>query len=154
MARVAILGATGAVGRTMLEVLEERNLPIDELVLLASERSAGTKVQFKGEELTVQAVSADSFDGIDVAIFSAGATRSREWAPVAVAAGATVVDNSSAFRMQADVPLVVADVKLALHHALVKPSGAEDQAAQPMNQRAVGGADELRPAVVYVLAEV
>ena len=94
----------------MLEVLEERDLPIDELVLLASERSAGTKVQFKGEELTVQAVSADSFDGIDVAIFSAGATRSREWAPVAVAAGATVVDNSSAFRMQADVPLVVADV--------------------------------------------
>ena len=110
MPRVAILGATGAVGRTMLEVLEERDLPIDELVLLASERSAGTKVQFKGEELTVQAVSADSFDGIDVAIFSAGATRSREWAPVAVAAGATVVDNSSAFRMQADVPLVVADV--------------------------------------------
>ena len=110
MARVAILGATGAVGRTMLEVLEERDLPIDELVLLASERSAGTKVQFKGEELTVQAVSADSFDGIDVAIFSAGATRSREWAPVAVAAGATVVDNSSAFRMQPDVPLVVADV--------------------------------------------
>ena len=110
MAKVAILGATGAVGRTMLQVLEERSLPIDELVLLASERSAGSKVLFKGEELTVLAVSAEAFAGVDIAIFSAGATRSREWAPIAVAAGATVVDNSSAFRMQPDVPLVVADV--------------------------------------------
>ena len=110
MARVAILGATGAVGRTLVEVLGERDLPIDELVLLASERSAGTEIRFKGETLTVQAVAPEAFDGIDVAIFSAGATRSREWAPIAVERGATVVDNSSAFRMDADVPLVVADV--------------------------------------------
>ena len=110
MARVAILGATGAVGRTMLEVLGQRSLPIDELVLLASERSAGTEVPFKGETLTVRAVTPEAFDGIDVAIFSAGATRSREWAPIAVERGATVVDNSSAFRMQPEVPLVVADV--------------------------------------------
>ena len=110
MARVAILGATGAVGRTMLEVLEQRALPIDDLVLLASERSAGTVVDFRGGELTVRAVSPEAFDGVDVAIFSAGATRSREWAPIAVERGAVVVDNSSAFRMQADVPLVVADV--------------------------------------------
>ena len=120
MAKVAILGATGAVGRTMLQVLEERSLPIDELVLLASERSAGSTVLFKGKELTVQAVSAESFEGVAVAIFSAGATRSREWAPIAVAAGATVVDNSSAFRMQPDVPLVVADVN---PHAIHSHSG-------------------------------
>jgi len=110
VAKVAILGATGAVGRTMLEVLEERDLPIDELVLLASERSAGAEIPYRGGVLTVQAVSAAAFEGVDVALFSAGATRSREWAPVAMEAGATVVDNSSAFRMQPDVPLVVADV--------------------------------------------
>ncbi len=120
MAKVAILGATGAVGRTMLQVLEERQLPIDELVLLASERSAGSTVVFKGQELTVQAVSPESFEGVDVAIFSAGATRSREWAQVAMAAGAVVVDNSSAFRMQADVPLVVADVN---PHAIAGHTG-------------------------------
>ncbi|MFM7553239.1 MAG: aspartate-semialdehyde dehydrogenase, partial [Actinomycetota bacterium] len=106
MARVAILGATGAVGRTMLQVLAERDLPIDELVLLASERSAGTEVPFQDETLTVRAVSAEAFDDVDVAIFSAGATRSREWAPIAIERGAVVVDNSSAFRMQDDVPLV------------------------------------------------
>ncbi|MGI9116142.1 MAG: aspartate-semialdehyde dehydrogenase [Gaiellales bacterium] len=116
MARVAILGATGAVGRTMIEVLGERSLPIDELVLLASERSAGREIRFKGETLTVQAVTPEAFDGIDVAIFSAGATRSREWAPIAVERGATVVDNSSAFRMQPDVPLVVADVNPHVVH--------------------------------------
>ncbi len=120
MAKVAILGATGAVGRTMLQVLEERQLPINELVLLASERSAGSTVVFKGEELTVQAVSPEGFAGVDVAIFSAGATRSREWAQVAMAAGAVVVDNSSAFRMEADVPLVVADVN---PHAIAGHAG-------------------------------
>lgn len=122
MARVAILGATGAVGRTMLQVLAERDLPIDELVLLASERSAGTEVPFQGETLTVRAVSAEAFDDVDVAIFSAGATRSREWAPIAIERGAVVVDNSSAFRMQDDVPLVVADVNpqaIAGHRGLI-----------------------------------
>jgi aspartate-semialdehyde dehydrogenase len=108
--RVAILGATGAVGQVMREVLAERNFPLDDLVCLASERSAGTRVSFAGGEVEVQAVSAAAFEGIDIAIFSAGATRSREWAPVAIAAGAVVVDNSSAFRMDDDVPLVVAEV--------------------------------------------
>jgi aspartate-semialdehyde dehydrogenase len=110
MARLAILGATGAVGSTLLRVLEERSFPLDELRLLASARSAGEQRHYAGRDLTVQAVGSGSFDGIDIAIFSAGATRSREWAPEAVAAGAVVVDNSSAFRMDEGVPLVVADV--------------------------------------------
>jgi aspartate-semialdehyde dehydrogenase len=108
--RLAILGATGAVGSTLLRVLEERAFPLEELRLLASERSAGTVIRYAGNGLTVQAVGPRSFDGIDIAIFSAGATRSREWAPQAIAAGAVVVDNSSAFRMDDGVPLVVADV--------------------------------------------
>ena len=117
MARLAILGATGAVGSTLLRVLEERSFPLDELRLLASERSAGTLLQYAGGDLTVQAVGPRSFDGIDIAIFSAGATRSREWAPQAVAAGAVVVDNSSAFRMDEGVPLVVADVNPHAAHS-------------------------------------
>jgi aspartate-semialdehyde dehydrogenase len=119
---VAILGATGAVGQVMRTVLAERGFPVDELVCLASERSAGTRVTFAGEEVEVRAVSPEGFDGVDIALFSAGATRSREWAPVAVARGAVVVDNSSAFRMQADVPLVVADVNPEAargHHGVI-----------------------------------
>jgi aspartate-semialdehyde dehydrogenase len=108
--RVAILGATGAVGEVMRAVLAERAFPVDELICLASERSAGTRVPFAGEEVPVRAVSAEAFEGVDIALFSAGASRSREWAPVAVERGAVVVDNSSAFRMEPDVPLVVADV--------------------------------------------
>jgi aspartate-semialdehyde dehydrogenase len=117
MARIAILGATGMVGSTLLRVLEERSFPVDELRLLASERSAGTVLGYAGKDVPVQAVGARSFDGIDIAIFSAGATRSREWAPQAVAAGAVVVDNSSAFRMDDGVPLVVADVNPHAAHA-------------------------------------
>ena len=117
MTRLAILGATGAVGSTLLRVLEERSFPLEELRLLASERSAGQTRRYAGRELTVQAVGPRSFDGIDIAIFSAGATRSREWAPQAVAAGAVVVDNSSAFRMDEGVPLVVADVNPHVAHA-------------------------------------
>jgi aspartate-semialdehyde dehydrogenase len=94
----------------MRTVLAERSFPVDELVCLASERSAGSAVSFGGEMVEVQAVSPDGFDGVDIALFSAGASRSREWAPVAVERGAVVVDNSSAFRMQPEVPLVVADV--------------------------------------------
>jgi aspartate-semialdehyde dehydrogenase len=108
--RVAVLGATGAVGRTMLKVLEERRFPVDELVLLASERSAGIRLPALGREWEVRPVSADAFTGCDVALFSAGASRSREWAPVAAAAGAIVIDNSSAWRMDPDVPLVVPEV--------------------------------------------
>lgn len=107
---VAILGATGAVGRTMLEVLAERELPVDRLTLLASERSAGTPLQWQGREYTVRAPEPGCFQGVDVALFSAGASRSREWAPRAAEEGAVVVDNSSAWRMDPEVPLVVPEV--------------------------------------------
>lgn len=122
MPRVAILGATGAVGAVMRQVLAERRFPVDELICLASERSAGRRVPFAGGEVEVQAIGPRSFDGVDLALFSAGASRSREWAPVAVGAGAVVVDNSSAFRMEPDVPLVVADVNphaAASHHGVI-----------------------------------
>lgn len=108
--RVAILGATGAVGTTMLRVLEERATPIDEIVPLASARSAGRTVTWRGKEWQVREPSAEAFRGCAVALFSAGATRSREWAPIATAEGAVVVDNSSAWRMDPDVPLVVPEV--------------------------------------------
>lgn len=107
---VAVLGATGAVGRTMLEVLAEREFPLDHLTLLASPRSAGTSLSCGKREVTVSAPHAGCFDGVDIALFSAGADRSREWAPHAVDAGAVVVDNSSAWRMDPDVPLVVPEV--------------------------------------------
>ncbi|MEX1182905.1 MAG: aspartate-semialdehyde dehydrogenase [Gemmatimonadota bacterium] len=108
--KLALLGATGAVGRTMLKILEERAFPIDELVPLASERSAGSMITWRGREWTVRVPSPDAFEGCDVALFSAGASRSREWAPVAAAAGAVVIDNSSAWRMDERVPLVVPEV--------------------------------------------
>ncbi|MBS1723925.1 MAG: aspartate-semialdehyde dehydrogenase [Armatimonadetes bacterium] len=107
---VAVLGATGAVGREFLDLFEKRSFPVKELRLLASERSAGTRIPFDGREVEVQAVSAESFAGVDVAFFSAGATRSKEWAQVAVDHGAVVIDNSSAFRMDPSVPLVVPEV--------------------------------------------
>lgn len=109
--RVAILGATGAVGREMRRQLSKRNFPLDgDPILLASQRSAGSTVTFDGRDLTVKAVSKEAFEGIDIALFSAGASRSREWADTAVAAGAVVVDNSSAFRQDDTVPLVVSEV--------------------------------------------
>jgi aspartate-semialdehyde dehydrogenase len=110
MTHVAILGATGAVGRTMLGVLDERGLEVERLTLLASERSAGSTVRWRGRELTVQVPGDDAFRGVDIALFSAGAERSRVWAPRAAEAGATVVDNSSAWRMDPQVPLVVPEV--------------------------------------------
>jgi aspartate-semialdehyde dehydrogenase len=110
---VAILGATGAVGRTMLRVLEERRLPVDRLTLLASERSAGSKVEWRGRELVVAVPAPGAFRGVDFALFSAGADRSRTWGPVAADEGAVVVDNSSAWRMDPQVPLVVPEVNLA-----------------------------------------
>jgi aspartate-semialdehyde dehydrogenase len=94
----------------MLKVLEERRFPADELVLLASERSAGQRLRCFGREWPVRAVSRDAFPNCDVALFSAGGSRSREWAPIAAAAGAIVVDNSSAWRMDPDVPLVVPEI--------------------------------------------
>ncbi|EPZ46213.1 aspartate-semialdehyde dehydrogenase [Alicyclobacillus acidoterrestris] len=108
--RIAVLGATGAVGRRMVETLERRNFPIESLKLLASERSAGQTIAFRGEQLPVERATADSFEGIDIALFSAGATTSQIFAPEAVKRGAVVVDNSSAYRMDPNVPLVVPEV--------------------------------------------
>jgi aspartate-semialdehyde dehydrogenase len=110
-AKVALVGATGAVGREMRRLLESRDFPIDgEPVYLASERSAGTMLPWKDGEVEVRAISPDAFDGVDIALFSAGGSRSKEWAPVAAERGAVVVDNSSAFRMDDQVPLVVSEV--------------------------------------------
>lgn len=108
--RVAILGATGAVGTELLELLESRDFPVSELKLLASPRSAGNSLCFRGEQLTVEAVGDRSFDGVDLVLASAGGSTSKQWAHKAVAAGAVVVDNSSAFRMDPQVPLVVPEV--------------------------------------------
>jgi aspartate-semialdehyde dehydrogenase len=107
---VAVAGATGAVGGAMLDVLERRDFPIKELRLLASERSVGKKLKFRGLEIPVQLLSKDAFEGIDIALFSAGAARSLDFAPAAAAAGAVVIDNSSAYRMEDDIPLVVPEV--------------------------------------------
>ena len=107
---VAVIGATGAVGLEMIETLEKRNFPVKKLNLFASERSVGKKLKFKGTEITVQELKSDVFAGNDFALFSAGANRSKEFAAAAVKAGCVVIDNSSAFRMEADVPLVVPEV--------------------------------------------
>lgn len=107
---VAIVGATGAVGQEFLRVLEQRQFPMGELRLLASARSAGKTAQYKGESLTIQELTADSFEGVDIALFSAGGSISKQYAQAAVDAGAVVVDNSSAFRMTDGVPLVVPEV--------------------------------------------
>jgi aspartate-semialdehyde dehydrogenase len=107
---VAIAGATGAVGGAMLDVLERRNFPVNELRLLASERSVGKKLIFRGTEIAVQLLTKDSFTDIDIALFSAGASRSLEFAPAAAASGAVVVDNSSAFRMDPEIPLIIPEV--------------------------------------------
>jgi aspartate-semialdehyde dehydrogenase len=107
---VAVVGATGAVGETMLRILEEREFPVRSLKLLASERSQAKVVPYRGEELKVERLGHGSFHGIEIALFSAGALRSKEFAPSAVEAGAIVIDNSSAFRMEPDVPLVVPEI--------------------------------------------
>ncbi|AEF17685.1 MULTISPECIES: aspartate-semialdehyde dehydrogenase [Thermoanaerobacterium] len=108
---VAIVGATGLVGRTFIKVLEERNFPVDNLYLFASKRTAGQKLTFKGNEYTVEELTEKSFDrDIKIALFSAGATVSKMYAPIAAEKGVTVVDNSSAWRMDDNVPLVVPEV--------------------------------------------
>lgn len=107
---VAIVGATGAVGEQIREVLEERVFPVGELHLLASERSAGTFLEFRGQRRRLEILREDSFSGVDIALFSAGAKVSAKFAPAAVAAGAVVIDNTAHFRMAADIPLVVPEV--------------------------------------------
>tara|TARA_B100002003_G_C14147229_1_gene551702 strand:- start:1149 stop:2171 length:1023 start_codon:yes stop_codon:yes gene_type:complete len=119
---VAVVGATGAVGKEMISILEERRFPVDTLQLFASSRSAGTNVSFNGQSMTVMALEENSFAGVDIALFSAGASVSREYASSAVNAGAVVIDNSSAFRMDPDIPLVVPEVNpghLSRHHGII-----------------------------------
>lgn len=108
--RVAIVGATGAVGVEILSCLETRNFPLASLKLLASHRSAGKQVAFRGQMLTVEELTENSFADVDIALFSAGGSISLKFAPIAAAAGAVVIDNSSAFRQEADVPLVVPEI--------------------------------------------
>ena len=120
--RVAIVGATGAVGVEILRVLERRNFPVASLRLLASKRSVGKTLEFRGKPYKVEELTADAFKGIDIAFFSAGAARSREFVPAAKAAGAIAIDNSSAFRMDPNVPLVVPEVNardLRRHNGLI-----------------------------------
>ncbi len=108
--RIAIVGASGAVGVEMLRVMERRNFPVSSLRLLASPRSAGRTLEFRGEELVIEPLGMNSFEGIDLALFSAGSGISKEFAPVAVDSGAVVIDNSSAFRMSENVPLVIPEI--------------------------------------------
>jgi aspartate-semialdehyde dehydrogenase len=121
-AHVAIVGATGAVGQEFLTVLAERKFPIKSLRLLASARSAGKKISFAGRDYVVEELTRDSFKGIEIAFFSAGGSISKEFAPAAVAAGAVVVDNTSAFRLKDGIPLVVPEVnpeQIARHSGLI-----------------------------------
>jgi aspartate-semialdehyde dehydrogenase len=119
---VAIVGATGMVGQEFIKVLEQRHFPMTSVQLYASDRSHGRKMKVHGEELEVKETTAKSFDGIDIALFSAGADISRQFSPIAAQAGATVIDNSAAFRMEPDVPLVVPEVNpedIRMHHGII-----------------------------------
>ncbi|MHB8109022.1 MAG: aspartate-semialdehyde dehydrogenase [Syntrophorhabdaceae bacterium] len=107
---VAVVGATGAVGNEMVKVLEERNFPVENLTLLASSRSAGKTMSFHGKGVAVQELKEDSFKGIDIGLFSPGGSVSLKFAPIAAASGCVVIDNTSAFRMEPDVPLIVPEV--------------------------------------------
>ncbi|WFM80764.1 aspartate-semialdehyde dehydrogenase [Streptococcus pluranimalium] len=117
---VAVVGATGAVGTQMIKMLEESSLPIEKVRYLSSSRSAGKVLQFKGQDVTVELTTEDSFDGVDIALFSAGGATSAKFAPYAVKAGAVVVDNTSYFRQNPDVPLVVPEVNA---HAMENHNG-------------------------------
>lgn len=108
--RVAVVGATGAVGRTIVRTLEERDFPVDELVLLASERTAGTRMPFRGREETVGVLTAEALEGVDIALSSCGSATAKTWIPVAAAAGTVCIDNSSAFRMEPEAALVIPEV--------------------------------------------
>ena len=110
---MAVVGVTGAVGQEMLRVLEQRKFPVKQLLPLASRRSAGKRVRFRGKSITVRELKEDSFQNIDIALFSAGGSISKTFGPIAAAAGCVVIDNSSAFRMEKDVPLVVPEINAA-----------------------------------------
>ena len=135
--KLALVGATGLVGRTALQVLEEKKLPISEYAFFASSRSAGQKISFMGKEYIVRELTQDSFkEGFDFAIFSAGGDTAKQYAPIAASCGCIVVDNSSAFRMQEDVPLVVPEVnaeELQHHHGIIaNPNCSTIQAVVPL----------------------
>ena len=119
---VAVVGATGAVGIEMIKTLEKRNFPVGQLTLLASARSVGKKMSFRGEQIAVQELTAGAFKGIDVALFSAGGSISKEFAPLAARSDCVVVDNSSAFRMDDSVPLVIPEINagdVKLHRGII-----------------------------------
>lgn len=119
---VAVVGATGAVGRKILQILEDKDFPINELKVLSSERSAGKTIQFKNKELTMQKATPDSFAGVDIALFSAGGSVTKQLGPEAVKHGAVVVDNTSAYRMDENVPLIVPEVNntdIAKHQGII-----------------------------------
>jgi aspartate-semialdehyde dehydrogenase len=119
---IAIVGATGLVGRKMIQVLEERSFPVGRLRLLATERSVGKSIEFRGKSYPVEKLAAGAFRGIEISLFSAGAAVSKEFAPVAVKAGALVIDNSSAFRTDPKVPLIVPEVnprQIVFHHGII-----------------------------------
>ena len=125
MSTVAIVGATGAVGLEMLSVLEKRAFPVQELRCFASERSVGKELLFRGEKVRVEALAPDCFRGVDIALFSAGSALSRAFVPVALAQGALVIDNSSAFRMDSAVPLIIPEVNahaLGQHRLIASPN--------------------------------
>ena len=133
---VAIAGATGAVGVELMQCLEQRNFPLAELRLLASARSVGKKMKFRGGDLSVQELTDKSLEGVDIALFSAGGAQSKRFAPAAVKAGAVVVDNSSAFRMDPNTPLVVPEINagaMAKHNGIIaNPNCVAIVAATPM----------------------
>ena len=119
---IAIMGATGAVGAELLALLEERSFPVKSLRLLASSRSAGKEIEFRGKKIVVEELTHDSFGGIDLVLASAGGSLSEEYAPSAVKAGAVVIDNTSFFRMHPDVPLVIPELnpeEIANHKGII-----------------------------------
>ncbi|MHC4302610.1 MAG: aspartate-semialdehyde dehydrogenase, partial [Planctomycetota bacterium] len=119
---LAIAGVTGAVGQEFLNILAERDFPFDSVKMLASSRSVGKKIEFKGKTYIVEELTEDCFDRVDIALFSAGGGRSKQFGPAAVKAGAVVVDNSSAFRMDPDVPLVIPEINaqaIAQHKGII-----------------------------------
>ena len=107
---VAVVGATGAVGNEMIRILEERKFPVGSITLLASERSIGKKLEFNGKSIPIQLLTENSFSGVDIGLFSAGGSISQKFAPIAASSGCVVIDNTSAFRMEPDIPLVVPEV--------------------------------------------
>src|ERR1700720_805855 len=119
---VAIAGVTGAVGREFIATLNKRGFPVKQLKALASARSAGKTVDFRGERIAIEELREDSFDGVDIALFSAGSHVSRQFSPIAVKAGAVVIDNSSAFRMDPNVPLAIPEIngrRIRQHNGII-----------------------------------